>query len=195
MHIQVSKSANSQSSFPAACAHTVHFLNAVGLAGVLQVLPGRRVSFCNFLLQKKRAGAPRRQTEKRINQAARDLLWAFLQVYETTAGAQKKCHGVKAPLFFWEEDGGELKRKGHLQFLCLTTFPSNSGAARLCCAWGADDSLFISCACRRVYSRLLKTLALQTLLHLPCFKYASNPTGVNCQQPILGATTLPPFQD
>lgn len=67
MHIQVSKSANSQSSFPAVCANIVHFLNAVGLAGVLQILPGRRVGFCNFLLQNKRAGAPRPQTEKQVN--------------------------------------------------------------------------------------------------------------------------------
>lgn len=67
MHIQVFKSADSQSSFPAVCANIVHFLNAVDLAGVLQILPGRRVSFCNFLLQNNCARAPRPQTEKQVN--------------------------------------------------------------------------------------------------------------------------------
>lgn len=172
----------------------MHFLNVAGVADVLQVLP-RGVSFGNFLLQSNCADALGCQTEKWINQTAHNLLWEFLQVSETTTvGAQKKCYNVRATLSL-RGRGGKLKRKGHLQFWCLTTFCSNGHRANLPCPRRADDSLFIPCACRQVYSCLLKSLVLQTLLHLLDFKCASNPIGVNCQQLILGAMTLPTSQD
>lgn len=110
-------------SFPAVRAHAVHFLNAAGAAGVLQVLLGRKVRSCNFLLQSNCADAPRCRTEKRINQTARNLLREFPQEYETMVGARNKCHDVRAPLLL-RGRRGKPKRKGHLQFWCLSAFCS-----------------------------------------------------------------------
>lgn len=92
---------------------TLDFIQAAGVADVLQVL-SRRILSCDFLLQSNCADI------KLKNELLHNLIWEFLQVSETTtARAENKCHNA-GPHFFWEKEVGKIRRRGHSQFRCMT---------------------------------------------------------------------------